>query len=88
MYYLLNQTNQIIAADESLLALCGVSHIDELSSKIILGDTTFDPVSEDKIIINNDQTYTISKTSLSSMLGDLTLINVSNADTIETGSEL
>ncbi len=88
MYYLLNQTNQIIAADESLLALCGVSHIDELSSKIILGDTTFDPVSEDQIIINNDQTYTISKTSLSSMLGDLTLVNVALADTIKTDSEL
>ncbi len=88
MYYLLNQTNQIIAADEGLLALCGVSHIDELSSKIILGDTTFDPVSEDKIIINNDQTCTISKTSLSSMLGDLTLVNVAIADAIETGSEL
>ncbi|RLA70936.1 MAG: hypothetical protein DRG09_01775 [Epsilonproteobacteria bacterium] len=88
MYYLLNQTNQIIAADESLLALCEVSHIDELSSKIILGDTTFDPVSEDQIIINNDQTYTISKTSLSSMLGDLTLVNVALADSIKTDSEL
>ncbi len=88
MYYLLNQTNQIIAADESLLALCGVSHIDELSSRIILGDTTFDPVSEDQIIINNDQTYTISKTSLSSMLGDLTLVNVALADSIKTDSEL
>ena len=88
MYYLLNQTNQIIAADESLLSLCGVSHIDELSSKIILGDTTFDPVSEDKIIINNDQTYTISKTSLSSMLGDLTLVNVALAETVKTDTEL
>ena len=88
MYYLLNQTNQIIAADESLLALCGVSHIDELSSKIILGDTTFDPVSKDKIMINNDQTYTISKTSLSSMLGDLTLVNVGIADTVETDSDI
>lgn len=88
MYYLLNQTNQIIAADESLLSLCGVSHIDELSSKIILGDTTFDPVSEDKIIINNDQTYTTSKTSLSSMLGDLTLVNVALADSVKTDSEL
>ena len=88
MYYLLNQTNQIIAADERLLALCGVSHIDELSSRIILGDTTFDPVSEDQIIINNDQTYTISKTSLSSMLGELTLVNVALADTIKKDSEL
>lgn len=88
MYYLLNQTNQIIAADESLLALCGVSHIDELSSKIILGDTTFTPVSEDKIMINNDQTYTISKSSLSSMLGDLTLVTVGVADSVEVDNDL
>jgi len=88
MYYLLNQTDQIIAADENLLALCGLSHIDELSSRIILGDTTFDIISEDKIIINNDKTYTISKTSLSSILGDLTLVNVEEADTIEISSDL
>ena len=88
MYYLLNQTDQIIAADESLLALCGVSHIDELSSKIILGDTTFDLISEDKLIINNDQTYTISKTSLSSMLGEITLVNVEMADTVEAQNDI
>lgn len=80
MYYLLNQTNQIIGADESLLELCGVTHIDELSSKIILGDTIFNLVSDDKLTINNDQTYSISKISLSSMLGDLTLINVNILD--------
>lgn len=88
MYYLLNQTNQIIAADEGLLTLCGVSHIDELSSKIILGDTTLTPLSEDKIIINNDQTYTIYKTSLSSMLGDITLITVEIVDTIEPVNDI
>ncbi|MDQ7047961.1 MAG: hypothetical protein Q9M39_10310 [Sulfurovum sp.] len=87
MYYLLNQTHQIIAADENLLALCGVSHIDELSSKIILGESTFDSVSEDKIMINNDQTYAISKTALSSMLGDLTLVNISLAKTSEAEIE-
>jgi len=88
MYYLLNQTDQIIAADESLLALCGVSHIDELSSKIILGDTTFDLISEDKLMINNDQAYTISKTSLSSMLGEITLVNVEMADTVEAQNDI
>ncbi len=75
MYYILNETNQIIAADDNLLALCGLSHIDELSLKIALGDTKFD-VSEENIIINNDKTFPISKTSLSSMLGHITLVEL------------
>ena len=78
MYYILNETNQIIAADDSLLELCGLSHIDELSLKIALGDTKFD-LSEENIIItsdNSDKTFSISKTSLSSMLGHLTLVEI------------
>jgi len=78
MYYILNETNQIIAADDNLLALCGLSHIDELSLKIALGDTKFD-LSEENIIIttdNNDKTFPMSKTSLSSMLGHITLVEI------------
>ena len=78
MYYILNETNQIIAADDNLLALCGLSHIDELSLRIALGDTKFD-LSEDNLIINTnnvDETFSISKTSLSSMLGHLTLVTL------------
>ena len=78
MYYILNETNQIIAADDNLLALCGLSHIDELSLKIALGDIKFD-LSEKNIIINNhniDKTLPISKTSLSSMLGHITLVEI------------
>ena len=51
MYYILNETNQIIAADDNLLELCGLTHIDELSLKIALGDTKFD-LSEENIIIH------------------------------------
>jgi hypothetical protein len=78
MYYILNETNQIIAADDNLLELCGLSHIDELSLKIALGDTKFD-LSEENIIItnnNSDKTFSMSKTSLSSMLGHLTLVEI------------
>ena len=78
MYYILNETNQIIAADDNLLALCGLSHIDELSLKIALGDTKFDLSDENIIITNNniDETFSMSKTSLSSMLGHLTLVEI------------
>ena len=78
MYYILNETNQIIAADDNLLELCGLSHIDELSLKIALGDTKFDLSDENIIITNNnsDETFSMSKTSLSSMLGHLTLVEI------------
>ena len=78
MYYILNETNQMIAADDNILNLCEVSHIDELSLKIALGDIKFDSTSE-KIIIttdNNNNIFPISKTSLSSMIGHLTLVEL------------
>ena len=78
MYYILNETDQIIATDKNLLELCGVSHIDELSLKIALGDTKFDS-SETNITITTDQndtTFPITKTSLSSMLGRITLVEL------------
>jgi len=79
MYYILNETNKIIAADDSLLEFCGLSHIDELSLKIALGDIKFDSPSQTELIIttgNNDKTFSVSKSSLSSMLGHLTLVTV------------
>ncbi len=78
MYYILNETNQIIAADKNLLELCGVSHIDELSLNIALGDTKFD-LSETNITIttkHNDNMFAVSKTSLSSLIGRITLVEI------------
>jgi len=79
MYYILNETNKIIAADDSLLEFCGLSHIDELSLKIALGDIKFDSPSQTELIIttgNDDKIFSVSKSSLSSMLGHLTLVTV------------
>ena len=79
MYYILNGTNQIIAIDDNLLKLCGLSHIDELTLKIALDDIKFRLISENILTLtinNRDRQFTISKESLSSMLGDLTLVNV------------
>jgi HPt (histidine-containing phosphotransfer) domain-containing protein len=83
MYYILSETNQIIAADDSVLSLCGVAHIDELASSIIKGDTVFDVISDEKLVIkaeNIHETFTLSKASLSSMLGQLTLVTLSTQD--------
>ena len=87
MYYILNETNQVIAADDSLLNLCGVAHINELSSSIARGDTTFDVMSDVNVNITiegEEETYSVSKTSLSSMLGTLTLVNLTVEDLLET----
>jgi len=87
MYYILNETNQIIAADDNLLTICGASHIDELSSKIALNETTFTPLSEDTIMISiegKDETFSTTKTSLSSMLGKLTIVEISEEEETET----
>lgn len=79
MYYILNETNQIIAADDNLLEYCGLSHIDELSLKIALGDIKFDSLSQTELTItigNTDQSFSVSKSTLSSLLGHLTLVTV------------
>ena len=80
MYYILNETNQIIAADDNLLTLCEVSHINELSTKIALGTIIFTLLTEESLEINlesSDEIYAITKTSLSSMLGQLTIVEIS-----------
>jgi len=69
MYYILNDTNQIIAADENLLNLCGVAHINELTAKITQGETPLE-------ILEDSTSFSISKTILSSTLGDLTLVGI------------
>jgi len=87
MYYILNGTNKIIAADDSLLSLCGVTHIDELSSQIVTGDIALDFLSDASIAImcqGEKATYSTSRTSLSSMLGDLTLVRISLENETET----
>ena len=87
MYYILNETNQVIAADDSLLSLCGVAHINELSSSIARGDTIFDFMSDVNISITTEgteKTYSIYRTSLSSMLGTLTLVSLEVEDVSAT----
>ncbi len=78
MYYILNETNQIIAADDNLLELCGATHIDELSSGIITNEIIFDFKSDEDLSIislNGEENFRVTKTSLSSLLGHLTLVS-------------
>ena len=86
MYYILNETDQVVAADNDLLDICGVSHINELISSIIKNDTVLELLSDDSMQVKtekNEETYTIVKTALSSMLGNLTLVSLSKESQAE-----
>ncbi len=86
MYYILNETEQIIAADDNLLTLCNVTNVSELSSKITLGDTTFTSHNEKNVTIttnDSEQTFSVSKTSLSSILGHMILVVLDEAQESE-----
>jgi len=71
MYYILNETDHIVAADDALLTLCGVTHINDLTSSLAKGDVDLDSCSQD---------FDISKTSLSSLLGKLTLVELTSTE--------
>ena len=86
MYYILNESDQIIAADGNLLTLCNVTDVNELSSKVTMDDTTFTSQNEGGVTIktdNSEQTFSVSKTSLSSILGDMTLVELNEAQKSE-----
>jgi len=79
MYYILNQTNQIIAADKNLLYLFNLTHIDELNTQITLKNIVFNITSDSTLTIKTqkqDYCLSIIKTFLSTLLGELTLISV------------
>jgi len=79
MYYILNETDQVIAADDSLLTFCNVEDVHGLSSKIVLGDTTLTSEDDTSVTIqtnNIEQTFTVSRILLSSILGHMTLIQL------------
>ncbi len=78
MYYILNKTNQIIGADESFLKLYGVNNIDDLYLKVINEKINLTPIEDKKIRVNN-QAFHIEEVSISTLLGDIHLISLSEA---------
>ncbi|MEY3090531.1 MAG: hypothetical protein RL113_847 [Pseudomonadota bacterium] len=78
MYYLLNETSSIIGADQTLLDLCDVSDIDELSVKIALKAIHFDLAEEELTLTTPLDThrFIVSKIPLSSLLGEITLVTL------------
>jgi len=80
MHYILNKTNQIIAADEETLSLFEAEDIGELSSKIIKDNISLDPTIEESITVETmggEKTFFTTETHLYGLLGDLRLIHIS-----------
>ncbi len=78
MYYIVNHTQHIIAADNNLLKLLSVESIDELYTKIALGDINFTPSNEKVTIttVNGTESYQTQSHILSGMLGNITLVQI------------
>jgi hypothetical protein len=92
MYYITNQTNQVVAADKALLDLIGLQSVEELYQKVIKGELSFTSLGSDNLTIvseeNGEQyTFDLKSSSLSSMLGELTL-NVLTSSELSEKSEV
>ncbi|CAA6820311.1 MAG: Unknown protein [uncultured Sulfurovum sp.] len=101
MYYIIiNHTKQIIAADNSFLQAIHANTLENLNRQLILETITLDNNNNNELSVKTSKdvlNFKSVSTPLSSILGDLTLINVSNidslnrdipSDTIETELEL
>ena len=79
MYYIINQTNQIIAIDDALLSLLQLKDIEALTSKIILNEVLFSLPTEENITITcNDKAHHFHAHihTLSSVLGGFRLVHL------------
>jgi len=79
MFYIINQNDQIIAADNHILELVHVESIDELTKEIILDNICFTSLTQESISISTPDdtlTYSIQISPLSSILGDFKLVQV------------
>lgn len=93
MYYIVNQTNHIIAADKALLELLSVDTIGELHQNIALNSISLERTNDDELTINtlvNSIPYATTTHTLTSVLGDMTLIviNESKTDSDENEQEI
>ena len=80
MYYITNQHDQIIAADENFLASLGLKDMDALLKEILLEKVSFVPHSSSELQIKTDRetlTYATTTSTLSTLLGDAKLVLLS-----------
>lgn len=89
MYYITNQTNQVIAADTDLLELMQIETIEALSKEIFLGNIHFNRLSDEHIEITTPDTtfsFQTHTATLTSLLGDMQLVSL-KADVSKESTE-
>ena len=86
MYYITNQTQQIIAADQQLLKLLHVENVNELYKEIVLENIKVSTSENEVTFVTplTEFTSRMQKHSLSSMLGEMFLVELLN----DTNSEV
>ena len=90
MYYIVNQTNHIIAADKALLELLSVDTIGELHQNIALNSISLETTNDDELDISTlvgSTTYAITTHTLTSVLGDMTLIVINDSKEVNEESD-
>jgi len=91
MYYIVNQTNHIIAADKALLELLSVDTIGELHQNIALNSISLETTNDDELDISTlvgSTSYGITTHTLTSVLGDMTLIEINDSKEVSEESDL
>lgn len=91
MYYIINQTNQVVAVDPALLALLQIEDSDTFFKKIVLGEVSVDPVGDRVNITVDGKIHALAATShsLSGLLGEITLISLEDeAPSIEKEKDI
>jgi len=91
MYYIINQTNQVVAVDPTLLALLQIEDSDTFFKKIVLGEVSVDPVGDRVNITVDGKIHALAATShsLSGLLGEITLISLEDkAPSIEKEKDI
>ena len=91
MYYIVNQTDHIIAADNDLLDILSVSSLNDLQKEIALGNIELSSPLRREIHITlhgERKTYSSESHTLSSLLGDMTLVEIKEEETNEEKIDL
>ena len=91
MYYIVNQTDHVIAADKDLLEALSVSSLNDLQKEIALGNIEFtSPISTELHISISGETkvYSSESHTLSSLLGDMILVTLKKEEINEEKIDL
>jgi HPt (histidine-containing phosphotransfer) domain-containing protein len=89
MYYILNQSGQIVAVDTELLSQLSLNDVDELYKKISLNELSVN-LEEGTVSITehgNTRTFKAKENPLSGLLGDFTLVAI-DADSETASTEM